>query len=76
MEDQRQENTAISIHAVTSDGSPVGATGGSIPESTNQVESPLPVGSPDKSRAHAGEPDEQYPIPAARPNPFQENPSG
>ncbi|MFM1652101.1 hypothetical protein ACI7RC_08360 [Brevibacillus sp. B_LB10_24] len=39
-------------------------------------EDTLPVGSTDKSRAHAGEPDEQYPIPAARPIPWQENPSG
>ncbi|UFJ41823.1 hypothetical protein LOK74_04780 [Brevibacillus humidisoli] len=36
------------------------------------VEQAPPAGSVDKNKAHAGEPDEQYPIPAARPVPWRE----
>lgn len=46
------------------------------PDAIYQVENAIPAGSADKSRAHAGEPDEQYAIPGARPNPFSEYPPG
>jgi len=36
------------------------------------VEKELPVGSVDKSRVGGEERDEQYPIPHAKPNPWQE----
>lgn len=38
-----------------------------------QVEDQLPVGSIDKIRSGAGGQDEQYPVPPARPLPWQED---
>lgn len=41
-------------------------------QSEASIEDTLPVGSIDKSRAESEDPDEQYPIPSANPDPFRE----
>ncbi|HZG17898.1 MAG TPA: hypothetical protein VE710_23245 [Candidatus Bathyarchaeia archaeon] len=76
MADMQQENTVKAGAPGKKDEMRAVSPNQPIPDVLNQVENTIPVGSVDKSRAHAGEPDEQYPIPAARPNPFAENPSG